>query len=190
MSHPRALVLGTGLFLLAFSTGVAAQQVPRFPSADTVDGVEYRAGVEPTHEGMNIRGVLATPGGYRVFLIAKNVSGEPIARTLPAGCMLEPKVYLVAPKPERRTRRVRKSENGINLCDLDAVQLRLKPGEAVEMERWAKAVYPRFVLGDSLPNGEYLVTARIRPNSLRGPLEIYAGLVTLTGSDGFQIRMP
>jgi hypothetical protein len=173
--------MGIALFSLAATTTVTAQQGVRFPAADTVDGLEYRAGVEPTQYGMNIRGFLATPGSYRVFLVAKNVTREPIERLLPAGCMLEPKVYPVAPKPKPRTRNARKRRNEIASCDFDAVELRLMPGEAVEADRWAQPIHPRFTLGDSLPSGEYIVTARIRPAGLgKPPQEIYAGRVMLT----------
>lgn len=183
MNHLRSAVLGIALFSLATTTGAAAQQGLRFPAAHTVEGLEYRAGIEPAHGGMNIRGILATPGGYRVFLVAKNVTSEPIERTLPGGCMLEPKLYLVGPKSKRPTRNAQRREKVINMCDLDAVWLRLKPGEATEVDRWAKAVHPRFTLGDSLPSGEYVVTARIRPNDRREPpLEIFAGRVRLDQS--------
>jgi hypothetical protein len=181
MNNLRRIVGGIALLLLTVASvhPARAQQVSGFPRTVVIDSIEYRAEIERVKAGEVTKGrhpFRARVDGYMVYLIATNRSNRPVRRELARDCMLVLGLHRVG---RGHTRPVYDPHRGG--CDLDAVLLQLEPGESER--RWNKGIFPRSIPipRDSLPNGEYIVTARVRATSSRqqAPREIYVARIQL-----------
>jgi hypothetical protein len=172
---------GIALLLLTVASvqPARAQQLSGFPRTVVIDSIEYRAEIERVKAGMEVtkgrHPFRARVDGYMVYLIATNLSNRPVRREVAGDCLLSLGLH---PVGRGRMRPVYDPHGG---CDFDVVLLQLEPGES--KRRWDQGIFPRFIRipRDSLPNGEYIVTARVRPTDVweRAPREIYVARIQL-----------
>ncbi|MCG8469035.1 MAG: hypothetical protein MJB57_12660 [Gemmatimonadetes bacterium] len=109
----------------------------------------------------------APPGRFqRVVLRLRNQSGDRIARDFQSACGLWPRVY--------RTDDLSKSawnteEFTPNLACTAGPTIELWPGESYEVHSWSYGLDPDAILGDSLPEGDYVPGALFRPQATTNP---------------------
>jgi hypothetical protein len=139
-----------------------------------IDSIEYRAEIERVKAGTEVtkgrHPFRARVDGYMVYLIATNRSNRPVRRELGGDCLLSLGLHPIGRGHTRPVYDPHRVE-----CDFDGFLLMLQPGESVR--GWDQGIFPRSIPipRDSLPNGEYIVTARVRATSSRqqAPREIY-----------------
>lgn len=106
------------------------------------------------------------PVQLRTVVTLTNTTPAPRTVELPGGCP----VLLRAYRTPEHTGEPAWDQSREAVCTLQLMIVRLAPGESQEVTGSATA---RDVLGDSLPNGRYYLTAVVRPDQQR--IEIPAG---------------
>ena len=124
-----------------------------------VDGITYRV------TGFNIAESFPVQLGITVEL--ENESATPKSVTFPDGCVVLMRAY------DGRTEPLWDMGNTV-ACALVVVEVDLAPGESQQFQ--AGLVSAATILGDSLPNGEYRITAYLRPGEI---VELEAGIADL-----------
>lgn len=147
----RTMTLACGAAAL-FACGCANQDVP--PRTDVVptnvrtpDGVEYRA---------ETRVLESFPVQLHTTVSVTNTTANPVNLELPGGCPVLLRAYRAAD-----TTRVAFEQGSVRVCTMQLLLLQLAPGETQALEGRSDA---REILGDSLPDGQYVLRAVLRPN--------------------------
>ena len=159
--------VGASRWLTAFRTllstaGIAACQlsVNGLDLPDRlVDGITYRV------TGLAI--AESFPVQLRITVELENESATPKSVTFPDGCVVLMRAY------DGRTEPLWDMGNTV-ACALVLVEVDLAPGESQQFQ--AGLVSAATILGDSLPNGEYRITAYLRPGQI---VELEAGMADL-----------
>ena len=159
MTKSRGLAaLGT---LLATTTLVACEGSLSGPDPPEllIDGITYRVTSFTIAESFPVQ--------LRITVELENESAIPRSVTFPAGCVVLMRAYDSGTEPVW--------DMGQDVaCTLTLVQLDLAPGESEQFQ--TGLVSAATILGDRLPNGEYLITVYLRP----GPIaELEAGMADL-----------
>jgi hypothetical protein len=133
----------------------------------------HDAGILRTEHGLEYRAwtdVLESfPVQLRINVRITNTTGSAIDLTFPDGCVVLVRAYRQgASQPAW-------DQQSITGCTLALVQVRLEPGRSVTR---VSATGARAILGDSLPDGHYLLQAVLRPNT--GLITVQAGTVPLS----------
>lgn len=97
---------------------------------------------------------------------ASNVGSRPAALEFPDGCPVLLRAYRTAD----RSGRPAWDQANETFCTMAIQQFTINPGES---RRFTTRTDAREILGDSLPNGRYYLTAVLRKSG--GPLELTAG---------------
>jgi len=147
--------------LLATATLVACQGTVGGLDLDDqlVDGITYRV------TGFAIAESFPVQIGVTVEI--ENQSGTPRTVVFSDGCVVLMRAYASGTQPAW--------DMGQTVaCSLALIEIELARGESQEFE--AGLVSAATILGDSLPNGEYRITAYLRPGRV---VELDAGVVDL-----------
>ena len=152
----------TAFWTLLVTTTFAACEVN--PTAvdlpgQLIDGITYRV------TGFVIAESFPVQLGITVEL--ENESATPKSVTFPDGCVVLMRAY------DGRTEPLWDMGNTV-ACALVLVEVDLAPGESQQFQ--AGLVSAATILGDSLPNGEYRITAYLRPGEI---VELEAGIADL-----------
>ncbi len=143
--------------LAACELGIAGLDFPE----ELIDGITYRV------TGFVIAESFPVQLGITVEL--ENESATPQSVTFPDGCVVLMRAYGSGTEPVW-------DMSQTVLCTLALVEVELAPGEIQEFS--TGLVSAASILGDSLPDGEYRITAYLRP----GPVvELEAGVADLEG---------
>ncbi len=126
---------------------------------DLVGGITYRA------TSLIIAESFPVQIGVTVELV--NESGMPQSVTFPDGCVVLMRAYDGGPDPVW-------DMGGSVACSLALVEVDLAPGGSEVFQ--SGLVSAATILGDSLPNGEYRITAYLRPGEV---VELNAGRADL-----------
>ena len=147
--------------LLATASIAACQSSVHGPDLPDrlVDGIRYRV------TGLTIAESFPVQLGITVEL--ENESATPKSVTFPDGCVVLMRAY------DGRTELLWDMGNTV-ACALVLVEVDLAPGESQQFQ--AGLVSAATILGDSLPNGEYRITAYLRPGEI---VELEAGIADL-----------
>lgn len=144
--------------------GCAGSEPPpgtdRASSPATQAGVEYRADTQVLE---------SFPVQLRATVTLLNRTGETVMLELPDGCPVLLRAYRegVGSKPAW-------DQGNVLVCTLAIQEVRLAPGESRTFQGRSDA---REILGDSLPDGSYRLTAVVRPNG--STVELPAGSAQL-----------
>ena len=147
--------------LLAIATLGACQE--------SVSGLDLR---EHLIDGINYRVTSfaiakSFPAQIRITVEIENESTTSQSLTFPDGCVVLIRAY------DGGTGPVWDMGHAV-ACTEALVQVSLAPGESEEFH--TGLVSAATILGDSLPNGEYLITAYLRPGAM---VELHAGMADL-----------
>ena len=148
--------------LVATATFAACQVSPSgldLPE-QLIDGITYMV------TGFHIAESFPVQLGVTVEI--ENESTTPRSVTFPDGCVVLMRAY------DSGTEAVWDMSRTV-ACTLALVEVDLAPGESEEFS--AGLVSAATILGDSLPNGEYRITAYLRPGQI---VELEAGMADLT----------
>lgn len=156
-------------WLAALAVLAAACATPESPldpqtspqPARLVDGVAYRADTAILE---------SFPVVLRTEVTVRNETAAPVSIQLADGCT----VLLRAYRTETRAGAPAWDQLRSAICTMQLVGIDLAPGEE---EKLGVMVNAREILGDSLPNGTYYLTAVVRP--VGGTVEIAAGRADL-----------
>lgn len=125
-------------------------------------------------EGLTFRAETAVLERFPVQLVTtvkvQNTTQHPVTLTFPDGC----RVLLRAYRSSDRTGAPAWDQERVLGCTLAIQEFEIKAGDTLELPRQASAVE---ILGDSLPNGRYWLTAVVR--KMGSPFELAAGEVEL-----------
>ncbi len=147
--------------LLAISTLAACQENVSGPDIHDhlIDGISYRV--------TSFAIAKSFPAQVRVTVEIENESTTSQSVTFPDGCVVLMRAYDGGTNPVW--------DMGLTQgCTEALVQVFLAPHESKEFH--TGLVSAATILGDSLPNGEYRITAYLRPGQL---VELYAGMANL-----------
>ena len=144
--------------LLAVSTFAACQQSISEPD-HRIDGITYRVTSFAIAESFPVQ--------LQITVEIENVSTTSQSVTFPDGCVLLVRAYDGGTKPVWDMGRT-------VACTQALVQVFLAPRESAEFH--TGMVSAAAILGDSLPNGKYRITAYLRPGQM---VELDAGTVDL-----------
>jgi len=146
--------------LAACEQGIAGLDFPE----ELIDGITYRV------TGFVIAESFPVQLGITVEI--ENESTTPQSVTFPDGCVVLMRAYPSGTEPVGTDKVWDMSQTVA--CTLALVEAELAPGETEEFS--TGLVSAASILGDSLPNGEYRITAYLRP----GPVvELEAGVADL-----------
>lgn len=162
-------ILAVGCTAAACSQNGTPTQVlgePTFSNSRTVDGIEYRAAA-------NVRE--SFPVQILAAVTLTNTADEPARIELPGGCT----VLLRAYRDADRSGSPAWDQARSVACTMQLLQLDLAPGDSTRFD--APAVRGDEILGDSLPDGRYYLSAVIRPD--RQVVELAAGFADLAAPD-------
>ena len=159
MDTPRRMMaFGTLLAtasLVACQPGVAGLDLP----AQLIDGITYRVTSFTIAESFPVQ--------LGITVEIENESTNPQSVTFPDGCVVLMRAYDSGTEPVW-------DMSQTVACTLALVEVDLAPGEIEEFS--VGLVSAATILGDSLPNGEYRITAYLRPGQV---VELEAGVVDL-----------
>ena len=130
------------------------------PGDQLIDGLTYRVASFTIAESFPVQ--------IGVTVEIENKSTRSQSVTFPDGCVVLLRAYQAgnsAPVWDM---------GGAIFCTLALVQVDLAPGEAKDFQ--TGLVSAHTILGDSLPNGEYRITAYLRPGQI---VELDAGMADL-----------
>jgi len=147
--------------LLAIATlGACQESVSGLDPRDhLIDGITYRVTSFAIAESFPVQ--------IRITVQIENESTTSQSVTFPDGCVVLIRAYDRGTKPVW-------DEGHTVACTQALVQVSLPPGESEEFH--TGLVSAATILGDSLPNGEYRITAYLRPGQI---VELDAGMVDL-----------
>jgi hypothetical protein len=151
---------GLAVLSLALATGACTREEADPPIADGVtvlDGVVYRVETLVAE---------TTPISLYTYLTVENQRRDSATVSFPDGCVVLIRAYAT---PERVGVPAWDQQHAV-ACTMILVEHRLAPGESAEHRARAGTA---DILGDSLPDGRYFLTALVRPGGRR--LEITAG---------------
>jgi hypothetical protein len=141
------------------------------PSRDSAGGPGARS---YSAEGLTYRAETAVLESFPVQLATtvkvQNTTRQPITLTFPDGCP----VLLRAYRTSDRVGAPAWDQARETICTMAIQEFEIKAGDTLELHRRASAAE---ILGDSLPNGRYWLTAVVR--RMGGPIELAAGEVEL-----------
>ncbi len=146
--------------LAACELGVAGLDLPE----ELIDGITYRV------TGFVIAESFPVQLGITVEI--ENESTTPQSVTFPDGCVVLMRAYPSGPEPVGTDKVWDMSQTVA--CTLALVEVELAPGETEQFN--TGLVSAASILGDSLPNGEYRITAYLRPGQV---VELEAGVADL-----------
>lgn len=160
----RHTALAAGVIaLLAACAGGGAPTDVGTPRADrTVAGVVYHA---------DLLVMESFPVQLRSIVTAENSTGDTVTIEVPDGCT----VLLRAYRDESRSGSPAWDQAGSAMCTMALRRTTLAPGESREFG--SVTVGAGEILGDSLPDGRYYLSAVIRPNGQT--VELAAGATEL-----------
>ena len=156
---PRGLTaFGTLLVTATFAACEGSLSGPD-PPEQLIDGITYRVTSFTIAESFPVQ--------LRITVELENESATPRSVTFPDGCVVLMRAYDSGTEPLW--------DMGQTVaCTLALVEVDLAPGESEEFN--TGLVSAASILGDSLPNGEYRMTAYLRPGQV---VELEAGMADL-----------
>jgi hypothetical protein len=150
-------ILLTTASLTACQSGIAGFDLP----GQLVSGITYRVTSFVVAESFPVQ--------LGITVELENESTIPQSVTFPDGCVVLMRAYDSGTEPVW--------DMGQTVaCTLALVEIDLGPGESEEFN--TGLVSAATILGDSLPNGEYRITAYLRPGQT---VELDAGMADLEG---------
>ena len=159
--------VGASRWLTAFGTLLAPASIAACHLSLTgldlpdhlVDGITYRVTSFAIAESFPVQ--------LGITVELENESTTPKSVTFPDGCVVLMRAY------DARTEPAWDMGNSV-ACTLALIEVDLAPGESQTFD--AGLVSAATILGDSLPNGEYRITAYLRPGEI---VELEAGVADL-----------
>lgn len=145
------------LAALALAAACAPNPAPTGGGTVDADGIRYAA---------DTRILESFPVQLQTTVTLTNTTSAPQTLEIPGGCPVLLRAYTTA----ERTGEPAWDQSRDIVCTQQVMIARLGPGESEEVTGRASA---RDVLGDSLPNGRYYLTAVVVPN--RQQVEVPAG---------------